>query len=56
MEEDRKLYSVLVGKPEGERPFGRPRSRREDGTRMDLQETAWREEWIQLTQDRDQLL
>jgi hypothetical protein len=31
MGEGRKVYKVLVGKPEGERPFGRPRRRREDG-------------------------
>jgi hypothetical protein len=30
------VYKVLVGKPEGNRPLGRPRRRREDGTRMDL--------------------
>jgi hypothetical protein len=38
MGEDRKLYKVLVGKPEGRRPLGRPRYRREDGIRMDLRE------------------
>jgi hypothetical protein len=36
--EDRKVYRVLVGKPEGKRPLGRPRRRREDGIRMDLRE------------------
>jgi hypothetical protein len=36
MGEERKLYKVLVGKPEGKRPFGRPR--REDGIRMDFRE------------------
>jgi hypothetical protein len=44
MEEKRKLYKVLVGKPEGKRPLGRPRRRWEDGIRMDLRETgcgAW---------------
>jgi hypothetical protein len=34
--EERKLYKVLVGKPKGKRPLGRPRRRREDGIRMDL--------------------
>jgi hypothetical protein len=38
MEEERKVYKVLVGKPEGKRPFGRPRRRWEDGIRMDLRE------------------
>jgi hypothetical protein len=35
MEEERKVYKVLVGKPEGRRPLGRPRRRWEDGIRMD---------------------
>jgi hypothetical protein len=52
--EERKLYKVLVGKPEGKRPLGRPRRRREDGIRMDLREIGWGSvEWIQLAQDRD---
>jgi hypothetical protein len=38
MGEDRGLYRVLVGKPEGKRPLGRPRLRWEDNIRMDLQE------------------
>jgi hypothetical protein len=38
MGEDRKVYKVLVGKPEGRRPLGRPRHRWEDGVRMDLRE------------------
>jgi hypothetical protein len=38
MGEERKLYNVLVGKPEGKRPLGRPRRRWEDGIRMDLRE------------------
>jgi hypothetical protein len=38
MEEDRKVYRVLVGNPEGKRPLGRPRRRWEDGIRMDLRE------------------
>jgi hypothetical protein len=36
--EERKVYKVLVGKPEGKRPLGRPRRRWEDGIRMDLSE------------------
>jgi hypothetical protein len=34
--EDRKLYKIFVEKPEGKRPFGRPRRRWEDGIRMDF--------------------
>jgi hypothetical protein len=36
--EERKVYKVLVGKPEGKRPLGRPKRRCEDGIRMDLRE------------------
>jgi hypothetical protein len=36
--EERRLFKVLVGKPEGRRPLGRPRRRWEDGIRMDLRE------------------
>jgi hypothetical protein len=36
MEEDRNVYKVLMGKPEGKRPLGRPRRRWEDVIRMDL--------------------
>jgi hypothetical protein len=38
MGEERKVYKVLVGKPEGKRPLGRPGRRWEDGIRMDLRE------------------
>jgi hypothetical protein len=38
MGEERKVYKVLVGKPEGRTPLGRPRRRWEDGVRMDLRE------------------
>jgi hypothetical protein len=38
MGEERKVYKLLVGNPEGKRPFGRPRRRWEDGIRMDLRE------------------
>jgi hypothetical protein len=41
MGEKRKLYKVLVGKPEGKTPIGRPRRRWEDGTRMVLRESGW---------------
>jgi hypothetical protein len=39
--EERKVYKVLVGKPEGKRPLERPRRRREDGVRIDLREIGW---------------
>jgi hypothetical protein len=42
MGEERKLCKVLVRKPEGKRPLGRPRHRWEDGLRMDLREFCWR--------------
>jgi hypothetical protein len=38
---ERNVQRVLVGKPEGKRPLGRPRRRWEDGIRMDLKEMAW---------------
>jgi hypothetical protein len=38
MGEERKVYKVLVRKPKGKRPLGRPRHRWEDGIRMDLRE------------------
>jgi hypothetical protein len=54
MGEERKVYKVLVGKPEGKRPLGRPRRRWENGIRMDLREIGWGSvEWIQLAQGSD---
>jgi hypothetical protein len=54
MGEGRGVYRVLVGKPEGKRPMGRPRRRWEDNIRMDLQELGCGcEDWIGLAQDRD---
>ena len=54
MWEGRGVYKVLVGKPEGKRPLGRPRRRWEDNIRMDLQEVGLGyEDWIGLVQDRD---
>jgi hypothetical protein len=41
MGEERKLYKVFVGRPEGKRPLGRPRRRWEDGIRMDFREIGW---------------
>ena len=40
VEERRGVYRILVGKPEGKRPLGRPRSRWKDNTKMDLQEVG----------------
>jgi hypothetical protein len=52
--EGRGVYRILVGKPEGKRPLGRPRLRWEDNVRMDLQEVGCGcEGWIGLAQDRD---
>jgi hypothetical protein len=54
MGEERKVYKVLVGKPEGKRPLGRPRRWWEDGIRMDLREIRLGGvDWIRLSQDRD---
>ena len=51
---DRGLHRVLVGKPEGKMPLGRPKRRWEDNIRMDLQEVGGgRGEWMELAQDRD---
>ena len=48
------MYRVLVGKPEGKRPLGRPRRRWVDNIRMDLQEVGCGHvDWIGLAQDRD---
>jgi hypothetical protein len=53
MGEEIKLYKVLVGKPEGKRPLGRPKRRWEDGIRIDLRETGLGDvDWIRLAQDR----
>ena len=51
---ERGVYRVLVGKPEGRRPLGRPRHRWVDNIRMDLQEVGCGcMDWIGLAQDRD---
>jgi hypothetical protein len=41
MGEERNVYRVLVAKPEGKRPLGRPRRRWEDGMKMVLREIGW---------------
>ena len=54
MGEDRGVQRVLVGKPEGKRPLGRPRRRWEDNIKMDLQEVVGDgEDWMELAQHRD---
>ena len=54
MGEERGVYRVLVGKPEGKRPLGRPRRRWVDNIMMDLQEVGCGHvDWIGLAQDRD---
>jgi len=48
------VYRVLVGKPEGKRPLGRPRHRWEDNIKVDIQEVGCGGmDWIELAQDRD---
>jgi hypothetical protein len=57
MGEEREVYGVLLGKPEGRRPLGRPRRRWVDNIRMDLQELGCGYmDWIGLAQDRDRWL
>ena len=54
MGEEKVAYRVLVGKPEGKRPLGRPRRKWVDNIRMDLQEVGCGYlDWIGLAQDRD---
>ena len=54
MGEDRGVHRVLVGKPEGKRPLGRPRRRWEDNIKMDLKDVGGgRGDWMELAQDRD---
>jgi hypothetical protein len=49
----RKVYKLLVGKPEGKRPLERPRLRREGGIRMDLREAGGGLNWIRLAKKWD---
>jgi hypothetical protein len=54
MGEDRGVYRVLMGKPEGKKPLRRPRRRWENNIKMDLQEVGGdRGYWMELAQDRD---
>ena len=54
MGEDRGVQRVLVGKPEGKRPLGRPRRRWEDNIKMDFQNVGGgRGDWMELAEDRD---
>jgi hypothetical protein len=51
---DRVVHRLLVGKPEGKRPLGRPRLRCEYNIKMDLQTVGvGRGDWMELAQDRD---
>jgi hypothetical protein len=55
MVEKRNAYRILVGKPEGKRPLGRPRRRLVDNIKMDRREIGWDSvDWIDMAQDRDQ--
>jgi len=54
MGENRGVHRVLVGKPEGKRPLGRPRRRWENNIKRDLQEVGGcRRDWMELAQERD---
>jgi hypothetical protein len=54
MGEERGAYRILVGRPEGRRPLGRPRRRWEDNIKIDLQEVGWEGvDWIDMAHDRD---
>jgi hypothetical protein len=54
MGEERGVHRVLVGKPEGKTPLGRPRRRCEDNIKIDVEEVGGgRGDWMELAQDRD---
>jgi hypothetical protein len=53
--ENMNAYSIMVGRPEGKRPLGRPKRRWLDNIEMDLREIEWGVmDWIDVAQDRDQ--
>jgi hypothetical protein len=54
MGENRNAYKILVGKPEGKRPLGRPRHTRVNNIKMDFRQAGGGMDWIELAQDRDQ--
>ena len=52
--ERRSVYRIVVGKPEGNRPLGRPRLKWEDNIKMDLENVTWGGiDWIDMAQDKD---
>ena len=54
MEEGRSVFKILTGKPTGKRPLGRPRRRREDNIRMDLEEIGIKTgNWVDSAQERN---
>jgi len=53
IEESRRVYRDLVGKPEEKGPLGRPRRKWEDNINMNLREVGWGVGWINLVQDRE---
>jgi hypothetical protein len=53
MGEKRAAYRILMGRPEGRRPFGRPSRSWEGNIKIDLQEVGWGMDWNELAQDRD---
>jgi hypothetical protein len=55
MREKRNAYRILVGKPEGKRPLGRPMCRWVDNIKMNMKEIGWDGmDWIDLAEDRDE--
>ena len=53
MEEGRGVHRVLMGKPDGKRPLGRPRRRWEDNIKMDVEVGRGCGDWMELAQDTD---